>query len=305
MCRYGRIWILLLSLLIGNGFALSSPLCVLVKAGPFLMGNTKNHYTMKDIAGSRIQRVELTYDYWIGRYEITFAQYDAFCQATGRQKPSDRSSWAGYDMGRGDRPVIDVSWYDAIAFCNWLSLEAGLSPAYDNRGNLLDANGMITTEISHVEGYRLPTEAEWEYAARGGHKITEDYTYAGSDDMDEVGWYWRNSGERWLLGSYESSRLISNRNMIQPVGLKKPNALGLHDMSGNVAEWCHDWYSSLYFRLEIRVNPTGPAWGSERAVRGGSWAYYETFCYISTRFQLSPGSRRDYVGFRIARTLIP
>ena len=108
--------------------------------------------------------VEITYDYYIGQYEVTFDEYDAYCEATGKTKPDD-GGW-----GRRNYPAIYISWWDAIEYCNWLSEQEGLQPAYDNRGNLLNSTGQVTTDITQVEGYRLPTEAEWEYAARGGHE---------------------------------------------------------------------------------------------------------------------------------------
>ena len=156
------------------------------------------------------RKVMFTYNFYIGKNETTFDEYDAFCEATGRSKPRD-SGW-----GRGSNPVIYVTWWNAIAYCNWLSEKEDLPKAYDSYGDLLDKDGMLTTDTSKVHGYRLPTEAEWEYAARGGNK-SKGYKYAGSDNVDDVAWHASNSG-------YKS----------QEVGKKAPNELGLYDMSGNV-----------------------------------------------------------------------
>jgi formylglycine-generating enzyme required for sulfatase activity len=158
-------------------------------------------------------------------------------------------------------PVIHVSWNDAVAYCEWLNeLPAG------------------------QKGYRLPTEAEWEYAARGGEH-RDKYIYAGSDNIDEVAWYWDNS-----------------KMTTHPVGQKKANALGLHDMSGLVWEWCSDWYGADYYKNSPADNPKGPASGSGRVVRGGSWGGYPQSCRVAYRDGLAPGDRSLNVGFRLSRT---
>jgi len=257
---------------------------VRVEGGPFQKGDE-----VEDLGDwcRPVHEVTLTYDYWIGKYEATFDEYDAFCVATGRSKAHD-GPWndPNTHWGRGARPVINVSWWDAIAYCNWLSQENGLAPAYDGEGNLLDRTGQITEDITQVEGYRLPTEAEREYAASGGHKalpIPPRFPYAGSDNIDEVAWYFTNSGSK-----------------TQPVGQKKPNELGLYDMSGNVWEWCHDWYTE-YTSSEM-TNPVGPSSGTHRPIRGGAWTGPARVCRVAYRLGFSPDTLREYLGFRLART---
>ena len=165
------------------------------------------------------------------------------------------------------RPVERVSWEDGIAFCNALSMREGLQPAYHGTDN-------DCTLIEGANGYRLPFEAEWEWAARGG----EDYEYAGSDNIDAVAWYEGNSGGE-----------------THPVGQKQPNGYGLYDMSGNVWEWCADDYSNL--------GEHQPG-ASERVLRGGGWSLGANFCRVSFRFNLSPILRVNDLGLRLCRPLI-
>ena len=186
------------------------------------------------------------------KYEVTFAEYDKFCEATGRSKPSD-SGW-----GRRNRPVINVTWHDAVAYAEWLSQKTG-------------------------QTWRLPTEAEWEFAARGGSK-SKGYKYAGSNNIDEVAEYYGN-----------------NNKKTKPVGGKKPNELGLYDMSGNVWEWCSDWYDSNYYSKSPTDNPIGALSGSHRVLRGGSWFSDAEGCRSADRGGGTPANRRDDYGFRLVR----
>jgi formylglycine-generating enzyme required for sulfatase activity len=258
--------------IIGN----ESPEMVLVQAGTFQMGNTRDDYSEGGSDEKPVHTVNLTYDYYIGKYEVTFNEYDAYCEAGEKTKPND------FSWGHGSRPVINISWWGAIAYCNWLSEQEGFQPAYDSIGNLLNKNGQVTKDITEVEGYRLPTEAEWEYAARGGHEVT-DYQYAGSNSVDEVSWYWDNSN-----------------NKTHEVGQKDPNELGIYDMSGNVWEWCHDRYGS--YTNTKKTNPIGPDSGSIHVGRGGCWIDYDRSCRIVNRDYGSPSHGSQGLGLRIART---
>ncbi len=252
-----------------------------VPEGMVLVG--KGSFTMGDEFGDLwdscrpTHKVTFTYDFYIGKYEVTFNEYDAFCNAIGGNKPKDEG-W-----GRGQRPAINVSWNDAIAYCNWLSEKEKLPKAYDNNGNLLDKDGRVTTDPSKVVGYRLPTEAEWEYAARGGNK-SKGYKYAGSDNVSDVAWYSSNSGGE-----------------TQEVGKKAPNELGIYDMSGNVWEWCSDWFGN--YSSSAQTNPYNSTAGSYRVRRGGSWLNGAADVRVANRGVNSPTFANYSLGFRIARTV--
>jgi formylglycine-generating enzyme required for sulfatase activity/uncharacterized caspase-like protein len=208
--------------------------------------------------------------YSIGKYEVTFDEYDAYCAATGTAKPGD-NGW-----GRGMRPVVNVSWYEAAAYCNWRSKWEGLSLAYAISGTGVSFN-------KGASGYRLPTEAEWEYAARGSSQGSAlKMKYPGSDTLDTVAWYSGNAGSQ-----------------SHPVGGKAPNALGLFDMSGNVWEWCNDWYER--YESGTKVDPAGAASGAGRVLRGGCWGDVAGRCTVSSRGYWNPGGGRGDIGFRVVR----
>ena len=233
--------------------------------------------------------VTLSYDFWTGKYPVTYEEYDGFCDATGRDKPANQDIHGQW--GRGMRPVVNVSWWDAIAYCNWLSEDHGLPKAYDEEGNLLDSQGEITTDITIVEGFRLLTSAEWEYAASGGHMASDPrFLFSGSNDPQEVAWY----------GYYDPP--FDQTYGPFPIGLKKPNQLGLFDMSGNVSEWCHDWYEA--YTEGNKNNPIGPTDGDRRVWRSGGWGHGTLTSRIAYWSYNAPFTTGSFGGFRIARTIV-
>ena len=212
---------------------------------------------------------------------------------------TDPSAASAYDKdGNGltgdavlNNPVNHVNWYAAIAYCNKLSLKENLTPCYSVSGvtdwENLAYNSIPTSRNStwdaltydkEADGYRLPTEAEWEWLARGG----ENYTYAGSNTVDDVAWYISNTND---TGSRE-------------VKTKKANGYGLYDMSGNVYEWCYDWYGSV----RSSTADTGASSGSNRVQRGGSWISFASICAVSYRYYNLPYYRGINYGFRVVRS---
>ncbi len=222
------------------------PEMVALPGGTFLMGSPDDEDGRYDNEGPQ-HEVTIS-PFAIGRYPVTFDEYGAFCGATGRAQPPDEG-W-----GRARRPVINVDWHDALAFCHWLSGVTGSS-------------------------YRLPTEAEWEYACRAG---TVGATYAQNGlGHDDIAWWARNSGGR-----------------TQTVGGKQPNGWGLHDTLGNVWEWCADGLRT--YDQTPMVDPVGRQ-GPRRAVRGGSWYDSARGVRAARRYAFAPGRRNNNLGFRCAR----
>ena len=278
-----------------------APQMALVEAGTFQMGDEIGDLWDES---KPIHMVTLTYNFWMGKHQVTFNEYDLFTKATGRDPLYD------FGWGREDRPVMRLTWWDMVDYCNWLSEREGLKPAYNDNEELLDIHGNVTTDITQVQGYRLPTEAEWEYAASGGHKADPEasrFLYAGSNDIEEVAWYSGNSGGEWIFHgsssrvdySQHGASLYEGRST-QPVGQKKPNQLGIYDMSGNVWEWCHDWYG--LYTTEDKINPIGAPTGHVRVMRGGSWIFGSKDCRVGNRFYRGAYDKVFRLGFRIART---
>ena len=198
--------------------------------------------------------------FYIAKFTVTQEEYEAVMGAN----PS-RYRGAG-------QPVEMVSWLNAVDYCNRLSIMEGLTPAYTINGNNVTWN-------REANGYRLPTEAEWEYACRAG---TDTPFYTGDSAVD-AGWY----------------RATASDRQPYPVGQKLPNGFGLYDMHGNVWEWCWDWYGD--YTEEEKVDPVGPATGPGRVYRGGSWDNDAAQIRSAYRFRQGPQFRSFFVGFRVAR----
>ncbi len=269
--------------------AQSVPKMILVEGGEMQMGSDYGEENEKPI-----HKVQLN-SFYIAEHETTVAQYREFAKATGKEMPpapsqewmkthvhtmkyytSPAQTWWGW---QDQLPMHHVNWYEAIEYCNWLSEKNGLEKCYTedpDKGWIIDLT---------KNGYRLPTEAEWEYAARGGNK-SQNFKYSGSNDPTEVAWYDDTSGQK----------------SPQEVKQKKPNELGIYDMSGNVWEWCNDYYAADYYKKSPTKNPFNDKFSAYRVLRGGSWHYRVEYATVADRDGPEPKFTNYNYGFRIAKT---
>ena len=242
---------------------------IYVEGGTFTMGCTwereKDFFCPSDEEPSHAVTLS---DFWIGETEVTQELWMAVMGSGPRYYRGWPEEW-----GQGNTyPAYFVSWEDCQEFIRKL--------------NKLTNNT-----------FRLPTEAEWEYAARGGNK-SQNYKFAGSNNIDDVAWFWQNSGDSYLTGNHDWDIIKNNNCKSHPVKTKSPNTLGIYDMSGNVYEWCQDWYGE--YNSSAQANPTGPSSGSYRVYRGGSWDILAWQCRISFRQYYTPDLINNWLGFRLA-----
>ena len=230
-----------------------------IPAGKFTMGSPEDeeYHQVDEVQVT----VALTKPFGLGKYEVTQGQF---------KKVMGTEPWNGADFVKADKdfPATCVDWDDATKFCQKLT-------AIERNAGKLKAN----------EEYRLPTEAEWEYACRAGTKTV----FSFGNDKPKLGEY------AWFYGNaFDAGEKYAHKT-----GLKKPNPWGLHDMHGNVWEWCSDWYGG---KLAGGTDPVGPNGGSYRVFRGGSWRDYPDYCRSASRNNFAPSSRPHHLGFRVARS---
>ncbi|MCD6328514.1 formylglycine-generating enzyme family protein [bacterium] len=219
---------------------------VWIPPGEFWMGSPKSEKKRFNNEGP-LHTVRIAKGFWLGKFEVTQAEYE---RVMGKNPSHFKGS---------SHPVESLSWNDAVEFCGKLSGQSGAI-------------------------YRLPTEAEWEYACRAG--TTTRFNTGDSDsELGRAGWYAGNS-----------------RRKTHDVGQKAPNAWGLFDMHGNVWEWCSDWYGEDYYGSSPGVDPTGPGSGSRRVIRGGSWYNLARYCRSAARYRYDPRYRYFNIGLRVARS---
>jgi len=264
-----------------------TPNMVFVQSDTFTMGD---HFLEGELDELPLHEVSLG-NYIINKFEITQAEWSIYMTSSN------------YSYGSGENyPVYYLNWYEIIKYCNLRSLAENLQPCYVIN-NSTDPNewGEIPTNTNSIwnavicnweaNGYRLPSEAEWEFASRGGICWEDNLRYSGSNNIDDVCWY------------FDNSEIAQSH----PVGEKLPNQLGIYDMSGNIYEWCWDLYDETYYttcyNLDIVYNPYGPNNNLNRILRGSSYANGGTSpCRVASRENLSPITKSHYIGFRVART---
>ncbi len=274
-----------------------------IPGGEYPMGSEEGHDREKPVH-------DVTLDsFFMGVCPVTFWQYGLYCINAGKKLPDDSG------FGRGDHPVINLQWYDVVEYCNWLSEQYELEPVYriekrrKDAGNLReegdDKKWTVIPDWS-ASGFRLPTEAEWEYAAREGGKQVRFGNGKMVADSDEINF---DPGYSEIEKHPDWYRKGEYRKKTTPVGQFAPNALGLHDMSGNVYDWCWDWFGDHYYQTcldqKLVDNPKGPDSGESRVVRGGSWYDNADFCRASFRGRVNPLGQDNNLGFRVVRRRSP
>ena len=248
---------------------------VLVEGGEFLLGSPySDNRAEKD---EQPQVMVSVASFHMSKYEVTVEEWKNYVADKGLSMPA-KPKWGWEDSF----PMSNVTWDDAIEYCNWLSVKHGLEPAYTKRGSYPFCN-------FSASGYRLPTESEWEYAARGGKK-SKGYTYVGANTPDRMSWNESNSNGR-----------------PHTIGTRYANELGIFDLNGNVWEWCWDIYDKLYYKdikkeLTTNENPKGGTDGELRVVKGGSWDSKVSFLRPANKVSITPDRVYDFFGFRLVRT---
>lgn len=241
------------------------PEMILVEGGTFSMGN--------DYSSNPDERPEhkvTLNSFYISKYEVTVESFVKFCKVVGIPAP----------QGDPYNPVTNITWESSIMYCNWLSSTQGYDRCFEISR---DSSKFRVTFDPSKNGYRLPSEAEWEFAARGGIK-TKHYPYSGGYKAGDVSWNNTNSGNR----EHE-------------VGTKRPNELGIYDMTGNCMEWCWDWYKYEYYAESDESNPFGPETGVSRVCRGGHRMCKADVLRNTRRFNLEPNNEAGLTGIRLVR----
>jgi formylglycine-generating enzyme len=297
---------------------------VLIPAGTFQMGDSLGEGWSDELPVHTI----ILSSFYMSKYETTNAQYCQFLNSFLQQGLITVTNGVVYKAGSGtsfpycdtstqsgisqisfsnntfsvrtkggrsmaNDPMVQVSWYGSVAYCNWRSQQEGLQPCYD----------LSTWNCDFSRnGYHLPTEAQWEYAARGG---LSGKRFPWGDTITHLqANYWSRSFLSYDVSPTRGLHPTWNDGIYpctSSVGSFAPNGYGLYDMAGNVLEWCNDWYFDAYYSSSPQANPAGPTTGGSRVLRGGSWNHDASYCRAALRFPNSPNGRGDNGGFRVGR----
>ena len=267
---------------------------VFIQGGTFQMGSKDGESDEKPVHSVTVS------NFYMGRYEVTFEEFSSFINTTGYKTDAEKDGWSWIWTGstwekkngvdwRSDatgkarsakdnkHPVLHVSWYDAVAYCNWKSKQDGFQEVYTINAKNVTANW-------NANGYRLPTEAEWEFAARSRGK---DQKWAGTSSESQLTTYANGRGES------------DGFKYTAPIGSFKANDLDLYDLSGNVWEWCWDWKAD--YSKNSSTNPKGPTTDASRVLRGGYWSNAPASLRCANRNRSTPDFRNNIVGFRLSR----
>ena len=246
---------------------------VFISGSTFKMGAINRPYNEFPIHTVRVD------DFWISKYEVTVKEWKKYCKAVNKEMPVpigiefENINMTDYWNSKENNPITNVSWLEAVEYTNWYSQQMGVAQSYR-------INDATVEWDRNSNGFRLPTEAEWELAARGSLK-SNNLPFAGSNVESEVGWSNANSDDK-----------------THPVGLKKANEANLFDMTGNVWEWCFDWYDEYYYKNSEKENPSGIVSGTMKSIRGGSWLSNDN--KITVRKGKTIKTKSTEIGFRLA-----